>query len=40
MNESSNAPVPVGLVIARGIQERVAPAEIILTGSRTLARTA
>ena len=34
MNTPQNSPDPVGLAIAREIQERVRPAEIILSGSR------
>ena len=34
MNASRNTPDPEGLAIAREIQERVHPAEVILGGSR------
>ena len=36
MNDHRNAPDPVGLAIAREIQEKVRPAEIILGGSRAV----
>ena len=36
MRARHNSPDPVGLAIAREIQERVRPAEIILSGSRAV----